>query len=149
MWVYIKSEPGLFTVGFYDPSGKWHPDSDHQSEEDAARRVHYLNGGSGRTEAMNQQQQRTARDLLSRCGVHKSTLDRFDAAQLRAALDAVGDAHGEDPPDHNWNREYFEITGEHVVLTDEGWVPAATNVGPNAMDVLDELNAPPSAEEVS
>jgi hypothetical protein len=45
MYVYIKSEPGLWTVGFYDPSGKWHPDSDHASTEDAANRVHYLNGG--------------------------------------------------------------------------------------------------------
>jgi hypothetical protein len=44
-WVYIRSEPHLFTVGFYDPSGKWHSDSDHDSSEDAAQRVAYLNGG--------------------------------------------------------------------------------------------------------
>ena len=35
----------LFTVGFYDPDGKWHSESDHDSKEDAAARVHYLNGG--------------------------------------------------------------------------------------------------------
>ena len=45
MYVYIKSEPGLWTVGFYDPSGQWHPDSDHNNQEAAAERVHYLNGG--------------------------------------------------------------------------------------------------------
>jgi len=45
MYVYILSEPGLWTVGFYDPSGKWHADSDHTSREEAAERVHYLNGG--------------------------------------------------------------------------------------------------------
>jgi hypothetical protein len=45
MWVYLNSEPGLWTVGFYDPSGKWQPDSDHSSQEKAAERVHYLNGG--------------------------------------------------------------------------------------------------------
>ena len=28
MYVYIKSEPGLWTVGFYDPNGKWIPESD-------------------------------------------------------------------------------------------------------------------------
>ena len=44
MYVYILSEPGLYTVGFYDPSGRWHPDSDHNDREKAAARVAYLNG---------------------------------------------------------------------------------------------------------
>lgn len=43
-YVYIQSEPGLFTVGFYDPSGRWHAESDHGSRGDAAERVAYLNG---------------------------------------------------------------------------------------------------------
>ena len=45
MYVYIRSEPGLWTVGFYDPSGKWYAESDHDTRESAATRVHYLNGG--------------------------------------------------------------------------------------------------------
>jgi hypothetical protein len=46
MYVYVYSqEDNLFTVGFYDPSGKWHPESDHALREEAAARVHYLNGG--------------------------------------------------------------------------------------------------------
>ncbi len=45
MYVYIRSEPGLWTVGFYDPAGKWHSESDHSDREDAARRVAWLNGG--------------------------------------------------------------------------------------------------------
>lgn len=45
MYVYIKSEQYLWTVGFYDHSGKWHSDSDHDSPQSAAERVHYLNGG--------------------------------------------------------------------------------------------------------
>lgn len=48
MWVYILTESSadhrLYTVGFYDPSGKWHSDSDHNSKEEAADRVAYLNG---------------------------------------------------------------------------------------------------------
>ena len=44
-WVYIESEKGLWTVGFYDPSGEWHPESDHADREEAAKKVHYLNGG--------------------------------------------------------------------------------------------------------
>lgn len=46
MYVYIKSEPSLYTVGFYAPDGTWHPDSDHATSEEAAKRVHYLNGGT-------------------------------------------------------------------------------------------------------
>lgn len=44
MYVYIKSEPGLWTVGFYDPAGKWQPESDHDNKDDAAARVAWLNG---------------------------------------------------------------------------------------------------------
>lgn len=53
MYVYILSEgaaefeENLWTVGFYKPDGKWEPESDHSSEEEAAARVNYLNGGRG------------------------------------------------------------------------------------------------------
>ncbi len=45
MYVYIRTEPNLWTVGFYKPDGKFEPDSDHASRENAAARVNYLNGG--------------------------------------------------------------------------------------------------------
>ena len=45
-WVYIRSGPGLFTVGFYCPDGNWHTDSDHDSKEEARQRAHYFNGGN-------------------------------------------------------------------------------------------------------
>ena len=48
MYVYIQSEPGLWTVGFYAPNGNWVAESDHESKEDAAARVSYLNGGKRR-----------------------------------------------------------------------------------------------------
>lgn len=44
MYVYIKSESSLWTVGFYSPDGQWHPESDHSSAEEAAKRVAWLNG---------------------------------------------------------------------------------------------------------
>lgn len=44
-YVYIRSEPGLWTVGFYKPDGAWEPESDHGSSDDAAERVAHLNGG--------------------------------------------------------------------------------------------------------
>lgn len=45
-YVYIRSEPGLYTVGFYDPTGKWRSESDHADREAAARRVAWLNGSA-------------------------------------------------------------------------------------------------------
>lgn len=44
MWVYLRSEPELYTVGFYDPAGKWHTDSDWSTSDEAANRVAWLNG---------------------------------------------------------------------------------------------------------
>ncbi len=44
-YVYIESEKGLWTVGFYSPDGKWNPESDHDDKGKAAEQVHYLNGG--------------------------------------------------------------------------------------------------------
>lgn len=52
MYVYVRSEPGLWTVGFYDPKGKWHPDSDHNDRAEAADRVMALNG-SGTPQVVN------------------------------------------------------------------------------------------------
>jgi hypothetical protein len=46
MYTYIRSEPQLWTVGFYGPNEKWNPESDWDSSEEAAKRVAYLNGGS-------------------------------------------------------------------------------------------------------
>lgn len=45
-YVYMRTEPSLFTVGHYDPSGTWHPDNDYGSRDAAAARVHWLNGGN-------------------------------------------------------------------------------------------------------
>lgn len=44
-YVYKRTEAHLWTVGYYDPDGKFQPESDHDSKSDAAERVHYLNGG--------------------------------------------------------------------------------------------------------
>lgn len=51
MYVYLKSKGDeLWTVGFYDPAGTWHPERDCDSPDDAAERVHYLNGGKPQPE---------------------------------------------------------------------------------------------------
>lgn len=44
MYVYQELERGLFTVGFYTPTGEWIAESDHATPELAANRVAFLNG---------------------------------------------------------------------------------------------------------
>lgn len=45
MYVYIRAKyEMLWTVGFYDPKGEWHPESDHETSKEAAKRVAFLNG---------------------------------------------------------------------------------------------------------
>ena len=50
MYVYIKSEPSLWTVGFYSPDGAWHPEKDCADSDEAARRVAWLNGAKAEPE---------------------------------------------------------------------------------------------------
>lgn len=47
-YTYINSEPGLWTVGDYDAIGRWQPESDHPSPEEAAARTAWLNGEDSR-----------------------------------------------------------------------------------------------------
>ena len=35
-----------WAVGFYDPNKEWHEESRHASRDEAAARVHWLNGGN-------------------------------------------------------------------------------------------------------
>lgn len=44
MYVYQETEKGLWTVGYYTPTGAWMPESDHDVRERAAKRVAWLNG---------------------------------------------------------------------------------------------------------
>jgi hypothetical protein len=54
MYVYVQSESwtdedgtrnNVYTVGFYDPTGRFIPESDHDNKNAAADRVSFLNGG--------------------------------------------------------------------------------------------------------
>lgn len=49
MFVYIRSEPNIYTVGHYNPDGKWFADSDHATVDAATARVMALNGGTPKT----------------------------------------------------------------------------------------------------
>jgi len=44
-WIFMPTEGSLWTVGFFAPDGKFFTDSDWSRLEEAAFRVHWLNGG--------------------------------------------------------------------------------------------------------
>ena len=54
MYVYKRSEPQLYTVGYYDPEGNWNPESDHSERAAAAARVAYLNGAGAVRQVLDQ-----------------------------------------------------------------------------------------------
>lgn len=46
-YVYLRaSGENFYVVGFFDPKGNWRAESDQDTKEQAAERVHWLNGGS-------------------------------------------------------------------------------------------------------
>lgn len=44
MYSYQKDEPGQWAVGLFDQEGKWQTESVWCTPEEAAERVHWLNG---------------------------------------------------------------------------------------------------------
>lgn len=72
-YVYIQSEPTLWTVGHYDPAGKWHPVSDHDSPGEAGERVCILNGGTSVVDADTIRHAKAWRDLCRRVGKDEDT----------------------------------------------------------------------------
>lgn len=61
MYVYKRTEPQLWTVGFYAPDGEWHSEGDYGDREEAADRVAYLNGAhSSLLERIERLEQRVA-----------------------------------------------------------------------------------------
>lgn len=51
MFVFIRSEPCLWTVGHYSPDGAWHAESDHPTPAQASARATRLNGGMSEDDA--------------------------------------------------------------------------------------------------
>lgn len=45
-------------------------------------------------------------------------------------------------PDETWFQEYFALTGEHMILTDEGWTTGRDKAAFPADEILAEVNAP-------
>lgn len=71
-----ESEPThrLYTVGYEDSNGNWHPDSDWNSQEDAAQRAAYLNGNSQAIDPKGTNEKLFKRVMMAR---DKQLADKF------------------------------------------------------------------------
>lgn len=70
-------------------------------------------------------------------------VDRIEAAEdlLKRVARNMEEAPAFDP---EWWRDYYLFTGEHMILTDEGWEPGdcKESLMEDEAEILDEINAP-------
>lgn len=72
----VKSfEPGLWTVGHYQPDGKFYPEADYTDQAEAGQRCHFLNGGT--SAALQQERDRLAGQLADLRGLVTEILGYF------------------------------------------------------------------------
>lgn len=63
--------------------------------------------------------------------------------KAKEVLDCIVELVGECGPDTEWYREFSLLTGEHTILTDEGWEPACAYSQEELKTfAIDEVNAP-------
>lgn len=66
---------------------------------------------------------------------------------LERAVDIIIEHEVGSGDDHEFWRDYFDFTGEHMVLTDEGWEPGEVKQSYGPDDIHEELNAPEETHE--
>ncbi len=119
MYVYIQSEKNLWTVGFYDPTGLWQADSDHETKLSAGNKVHFLNGGRWDVVGLKIDGRRILTDeqlidLHNRIRDGKTVLvstkyrDQFDAA-VRKLLKFIGPMNEESNLQPCYADAYYEV----------------------------------------
>jgi len=87
---------------------------------------------------MTDKQVQLARNLLERAGHPEA--EQLPDDVLCYCLDTAHAVIGEErSPDRQWHKDYYSITGEHMVLLDEGWAPA--DMGYDPVEIHDEVNA--------
>ena len=101
MFIYIQSEPHLWTVGHYEPgTGKFIPESDHEFPALAANRAIELNGGTpAKFEKMA--------ELLMRA-------DNFTKSIVNAILEYRQSKQPIDISLEDWSADCFEIYYQSV-----------------------------------
>lgn len=64
---------------------------------------------------------------------YDKAMDLLSRAEERMDVDA---------PDANWLGEYYSLTGDHMILTEEGWTPGDNKPEIHPDGILMEVNAP-------
>lgn len=88
-------------------------------------------------------------------GIRPSTTGKYvllsDYRKVADLLERFSELYGETQlsgsmikPGHNLWREYHEYSGDHLILTDEGWEPGESKVQylHDGGEIYDEANAP-------
>lgn len=81
------------------------------------------------------------------CGTLSHVVYRFRKGEAQKAFELLERAVGmmeNEAPDKTWFQEYFALTGEHVILTEDGWTGGASKGSYRPDEILAEVNAPPS-----
>jgi hypothetical protein len=87
VWLYQRTGRHCWVVAYLDRAGQWRPSSGHPNPEDAASRVHWLNGGhhnAGCVQALERAEAEV--DRL------EATVDRLSATVTRWKLQVWGRA---------------------------------------------------------
>lgn len=89
-----------------------------------------------------------SRSLLRRAGVSQLTVDEIPDEAVGYAIAAIADRISEPVHvDHQWTKDFLTLSGDHYVLTEEGWMPGWVNThahtGEEPLEVLDSVNARP------
>jgi hypothetical protein len=78
--------------------------------------------------------------LWSQAGV-EGQKDGGISEKLSSAMNLLGRINLEEPPDEDWCRDYFLLTGDHMVRTDGGWQPPFESESEYEIEILEEVNA--------
>lgn len=66
-------------------------------------------------------------------------------AKYDKAMDLLSRAENRmdaEAPDATWMEEYYVLTGDHMICTEEGWTPGENKPDIHPDDILMEVNAP-------
>jgi hypothetical protein len=88
-------------------------------------------------------------DLMG-CGTLSHVVYRFRKGEAEKAFDLLERAVGmmeHAAPDKTWFEEYFALTGEHMILTEDGWTEGAAKPDYLPEEILAEVNAPQNGDE--
>lgn len=86
-------------------------------------------------------------------GIHSvgKSADQHKVERGLEVLDHLTDLF-EEGPDENWWRDFYLLTGDHMVCTNEGWIPAHMNTkkytGYPPEEIMDEVNAPKKSRRI-